>query len=661
MSVTPSRDSDKGWPVPRKGRSRKQTARTDDRLTDTERRDRVLAAFEQYGLKKGSEANQWSVRCPCHDDKHASAGLRWTDSGKWLFICYAGCGATYKEAFDAVGLDPSIAFPGGGGGRGGGRYGSEYVPPRPAKPPPPPADWARVHAEALAGPLTPVAQQGFAADVGVSLASVQAIEITGKGEGTLLVPCWPERAGNGQIIGRSRRYSDGSKKAEHRSKHGLIIPTSWQNIPGPVLCPEGPTDVAAGLTMGLPCIGRPNNYLATTPGQLMDFATAHPDREVIILGENDYDPNRPHRGSPGQDGARKTARALAGLLGRPVAWSLPPDGAKDLRVWWLAQAIDPEDATAAAAAGQQFLEGVIAARVVVEPLGVGMGEVAAHLLGGGGAHSYANKKEEKREESNQGHWHNCARPGSQEAEKQRLHETIKDLLGLSLPPPPCACPRPQKPLLQHRQTPQRYEARRLCCKAWVCVVCSQIRAYDWALILAEHLLTWPVAEDGSPPFHVLSLGEADWTRTRPKLSRAKAQYIRFAPIGLLLTTVALDGSQPVSAAVAVQWIGAAIQTLPPPPPGTKRWKPISTSRAWKVPKKRLYGESLWFHRGRVQVADPTPIVALLARHNIPAAVEEASIRNDAQVWRVSWTCPSAWSDDQCKDLAREVRLLSDEE
>ncbi|MDC0274584.1 hypothetical protein OAK91_07620, partial [Planctomycetaceae bacterium] len=65
------------------------------------------------------------------------------------------------------------------------------------------------------------------------------------------------------------------------------------------------------------------------------------EREVIILGENDYREIEDHdadcsgcnRCFPGLHGARRTAEQLAENLGRTVYWALCPDRAKDVRDW----------------------------------------------------------------------------------------------------------------------------------------------------------------------------------------------------------------------------------------------------------------------------------------------------------------------------------------
>ena len=56
---------------------------------------------------KGSR-NQYSARCPAHDDKHASLSISQSDDGKILLCCHAGC--TTEQIVSAIGLKISDLF-----------------------------------------------------------------------------------------------------------------------------------------------------------------------------------------------------------------------------------------------------------------------------------------------------------------------------------------------------------------------------------------------------------------------------------------------------------------------------------------------------------------------------------------------------------------------
>src|SRR5262249_36538722 len=154
----------------------------------------------------------------------------------------------------------------------------------------------------------------------------------------VLAPCWtfPEEDGAGRVIGLLKRHRNGRKKAMAGSARGLIVPARWREYDGPVYLPEGPSDVLVGVALGLCCVGRPNNTGGVS--QLAQLLAGIPaERPLVVLGE--YDP-KPDGRWPGREGAEKTAAALAGKLGRPVFWALPPDGAKDLRKWAVSRSPD---------------------------------------------------------------------------------------------------------------------------------------------------------------------------------------------------------------------------------------------------------------------------------------------------------------------------------
>src|SRR5262249_22506958 len=70
----------------------------------------------------------------------------------------------------------------------------------------------------------------------------------------------PERNGDGTIIGLTRRYATGRKMQYPGTRRGLTFdPKQDFTKADVVLVPEGASDVAAALTMGLCAVGRPNN------------------------------------------------------------------------------------------------------------------------------------------------------------------------------------------------------------------------------------------------------------------------------------------------------------------------------------------------------------------------------------------------------------------
>lgn len=172
----------------------------------------------------------------------------------------------------------------------------------------------------------------LAVQLGLPLAALDALPLIGFDAGA---DCWtfPEHDGKGRIIGIVTRTRDGSKRAMPGSRRGLTVPARWSERGTPLLIVEGQSDALALSLCAVSCIGRPSNCggVDILAALLSDFPT---DRPVIVMGEND---RKPDGSWPGRDGAIRVASALAAKLDRRIGWTLPPDGAKDIRAWILEQ------------------------------------------------------------------------------------------------------------------------------------------------------------------------------------------------------------------------------------------------------------------------------------------------------------------------------------
>lgn len=191
------------------------------------------------------------------------------------------------------------------------------------------------------------ARERLAAQLGVSVESLVQLHVGWNSFNAFW--SFPERNGDGAIIGVSARYTSSKKKRLSGSCAGLTHAEQWDTGDGPILLVEGGTDTAALLTLELTVVGRPSNSGGVE--FLLDLLEhVHPDREIIVIGERDEkDDGR----WPGRDGAIRTATRLAEELQRPVAWSLPPDHAKDSRAWLQAMAGVPTERRA-----ELFLSGL---------------------------------------------------------------------------------------------------------------------------------------------------------------------------------------------------------------------------------------------------------------------------------------------------------------
>ncbi|VTT96536.1 Marine sediment metagenome DNA, contig: S01H4_S12337 (Fragment) OS=marine sediment metagenome GN=S01H4_48694 PE=4 SV=1 [Gemmataceae bacterium] len=178
--------------------------------------------------------------------------------------------------------------------------------------------------------------------------------------------CWtfPECDGAGAVVGIVRRYAGPGKNkfTLPGSARGLTVPAGWPGA-GPVLVPEGASDVLALHLCGVTAVGRPSNtggaeHLARL------LAGLDPGRPVYVLGENDPKGD----GSwPGREGAEAVAPRLAAALGRPVRVAFPPDGAKDCREWVRGLLADQGECEDRELVGRQVLGHVAATGCDVAP------------------------------------------------------------------------------------------------------------------------------------------------------------------------------------------------------------------------------------------------------------------------------------------------------
>ncbi|MGL6073422.1 MAG: hypothetical protein ACRC8S_04580 [Fimbriiglobus sp.] len=191
-----------------------------------------------------------------------------------------------------------------------------------------PGSW-EFQAKRFAENLTPEKRAKLATLLGLPSDGLDSLPLVGMNPGDKGFTSWPEFDALGNVIGINRRFKSGDKKAMPKSKRGLTLPTGWQDRPGPLLIVEGATDAAALTAAGLCAVG---TYAAGQGSKLLAELLAKwpKDREIVIVGENDQ---KDDGHWPGKDGAIRLANDLTKLLGRPVKWSMTPDGVKDSRDW----------------------------------------------------------------------------------------------------------------------------------------------------------------------------------------------------------------------------------------------------------------------------------------------------------------------------------------
>lgn len=289
-----------------------------------------------HNVRKSGD-RQWEAQCPGHDDKgrHLSVGVG--DDNRVLLDCKREC--ALDDVLNAINLtqrDLFVQIPGGNGKPAGGK------------------DWAAL-AKKYTQALPAQMLDRLSDDLQIPPDALRALHV-GWNKGRF---SFPECNGYGQVIGILDRWPDGSKKAVKGSKRGLIIPTDWRRRPGPILAVEGPSDAAAGVSIGLNAIGRPSN----TGGADM-LAQLAGDREIVVMGENDRRTTDDGVDEwPGRTGALRVARELAQKLRRSIKWILPPAGYKDLRAFVNDhESAEPEDL-------RRQIEVLIATAEAVTPTG----------------------------------------------------------------------------------------------------------------------------------------------------------------------------------------------------------------------------------------------------------------------------------------------------
>jgi phage/plasmid primase-like uncharacterized protein len=138
----------------------------------------------------------------------------------------------------------------------------------------------------------------MASEIGVTCEAVSAMGVAWSA--LFKAWAWPMRDGNGKVCGIRLRANDGKKWAVKGSQQGLFEPIMTAR--NRVFLPEGPTDTAALVSLGVFAIGRPS-----ASGGLMAIKQAVTRlriREVVIIADNDED--KEHNGrkfNPGYDGA----------------------------------------------------------------------------------------------------------------------------------------------------------------------------------------------------------------------------------------------------------------------------------------------------------------------------------------------------------------------
>ena len=285
--------------------------------------------------------NGWMACCPAHEDTNPSLSVGVGEDGRFLICCQAGCRTA--DVMQAIGLGLRDLFP-------ADNATSAHVPisaqknrntPKGQKLPNsrfckntktcqdsdtsvPSIDWVSICADIQEG-LVGTELGTLHLQLEVSESSLARLECGWSYEHNAYT--FPMRNGLGEIIGVSLRGRTGTKWAIPGSKLGLFIPYNLTDT-GPLFMPEGASDTAALLDLGLNAVGRPQALIRgerlEQVRELMNTPLLK-GRPLVVVADNDP------KHDVGWTGAHGLAKAMARHV-RSVK-VLEPHGCKDVREW----------------------------------------------------------------------------------------------------------------------------------------------------------------------------------------------------------------------------------------------------------------------------------------------------------------------------------------
>lgn len=217
--------------------------------------------------------------CPAHEDRNPSLSLTERD-GRILFHCFAGC--SIDSIKSALGVYNEVA----------------YTLPKPKPEPRPIIHNPLALYKGWERETDPQHLDGFAMSLGVDTDALRAIGCAW----ARTAWAFPMRDDHKSVIGIRLRGEDGKKWAIKGSRQGLFIPTDYPYCvdDGTMYIVEGPTDLAAAMTIGLYAIGRPS-CLGQEP-MIKSYLQNTKVRRIVIVSDND---------TPGLTGARRLQQHLA--------------------------------------------------------------------------------------------------------------------------------------------------------------------------------------------------------------------------------------------------------------------------------------------------------------------------------------------------------------
>jgi hypothetical protein len=412
-----------------------------------------------------------------------------------------------------------------------------------------------IMSEAKAGP----AELGrLARRLSVSVAALQRLGVGFEPQSGEREPehwLFPERDSGGHVIGLTRRYATGRKMQYPGTKRGLTFdPAQDFTKQSLILVPEGASDVAACISMGLCAVGRPNNLGGCELLGALLWPAKKAGALVVVMAERD---EKPDGSWPGLEGAIRTAQRLADHWGEPVAYALPGEGHKDIRSWLVAQKGSPNDAAAMKKLGRKFVAGLKQRIVLCEP---------QYSIETG------NCEDDERVSLRGDITLRLTRSSSSQLDLVAGFGTaaLEVIRQGALCRP---CPYAGVPVLQRLDNAHHAALLSVSCRQHGCRCCGPRLRSAWLIHITCKML------DTAAPLFCCAIPSAKkWDACKSRLRRSKANYIAISTADgnvLVISTVPLDESPEVQPFVAAERFAEALSNLA----GCGR--PINTSADWR--------------------------------------------------------------------------------
>lgn len=177
---------------------------------------------------------------------------------------------------------------------------------------------------------TPLTIAKLAADKGLTEESLHEIHAHDIKRSRGREVCFPMVNPAGKMIGYRRRFDSGDPLTNKGGNLGLFVPKSFDRASKVVYWPEGETDLAAAVMMGMAdcAIGLPGTGKCP---EMVAQVCRRRGAEAILLADNDP-PNKKTGIRPGKYGAERIGRICCTAKVKVKIW-YPPNEGQDLRDW----------------------------------------------------------------------------------------------------------------------------------------------------------------------------------------------------------------------------------------------------------------------------------------------------------------------------------------